>query len=87
MHKRSFNFHVFGCVYFILNQKDQLLKFMAKADEEIFWGYSSICKTFRVFILKKQVVEEFIHLKFDEYSFFKDLLIIQGQFSWAYYIP
>lgn len=35
-------FHVFGCVFFILIQKDRLSKFQEKENEGIFLGYSFI---------------------------------------------
>lgn len=43
-------FHIFGCVCFMLNQKDQLSKFQAKADERIFLGYSSYLRLSRCLI-------------------------------------
>nr|KAJ0215891.1 hypothetical protein LSAT_V11C300135760 [Lactuca sativa] len=42
-------FHVFGCVCYILNQKDKCSKFEAKAGERVFLGYSTISKALRVF--------------------------------------
>ena len=42
-------FDVFGCVCFILNQRDQKTKFESKSDEGIFLGYSSVSKAYRVF--------------------------------------
>ena len=65
-------FHVFGCVCYILNQKDQLSKFAAKADEGIFLGYSAISRAFRVFNTKDQIVQESIHVKFEEDYYPKD---------------
>ncbi|KAJ9546541.1 hypothetical protein OSB04_019084 [Centaurea solstitialis] len=53
--------HIFGCVCYILNNKDNLGKFDSKSDDGIFLGYSSISKTYRV-----QTIEETIHVKFDE---------------------
>ena len=47
-------------------------KFDAKADEGIFLGYSSISKAFRVFNKKRRIVEESIHVKFDEDSYSPD---------------
>nr|KAJ0186693.1 hypothetical protein LSAT_V11C900480380 [Lactuca sativa] len=58
-------FHVFGCVCYILNQRDQRSKFEAKADEGIFLGYSSVSKDFRVFDLSRQTIEETVHVTFD----------------------
>ncbi|KAJ9556551.1 hypothetical protein OSB04_011165 [Centaurea solstitialis] len=58
--------HIFGCVCYILNNKDNLGKFDSKSDDGIFLGYSSISKTYRVFNKRRQIIEETIHVKFDE---------------------
>ncbi|KAJ9542306.1 hypothetical protein OSB04_028812 [Centaurea solstitialis] len=58
--------HIFGCVCYILNNKDNLGKFDSKSDDGIFLGYSSISKTYRVFKKRRQAIEETIHVKFDE---------------------
>lgn len=42
-------FHVFGCVCYILNQKDQRSNFEAKAVEGFFLGYLNESKSYRVF--------------------------------------
>ena len=60
-------FHVFGCRCFVLNNgKEKLGKFDAKSDEAILLGYSSTSKAFRVFNKRTLVVEESIHVVFDE---------------------
>ena len=60
-------FHSFGCKCFVLNNgKDNLGKFDAKSDEGIFLGYSLTSKTFRVFNKRTLVVEESIHVIFNE---------------------
>ena len=60
-------FHIFDCRYFILNNgKDSLDKFDAKSDEAIFLSYSTSSKTFRVFNKISLVVEESIHVIFNE---------------------
>ena len=51
---------------------DLCLKFEAKADEGVLLGYSNISKAFRVFNLSRQIVEETIHVTFDEDSFIHD---------------
>ncbi|KAJ9536517.1 hypothetical protein OSB04_un000311 [Centaurea solstitialis] len=58
--------HIFGCVCYILNNKDNLGKFDSKSDDGILLGYSSISKTYRVFNKRRQTIEETIHVKFDE---------------------
>ena len=40
-------FQVFGSKCYILNDKDKLSKFNAKADKEIFLGYSLTSKSYR----------------------------------------
>ncbi|KAJ9557089.1 hypothetical protein OSB04_011703 [Centaurea solstitialis] len=58
--------HIFGCVCYILNSKDNLGKFDSKSDDGIFLGYSSVSKTYRVFNKRRQTIEETIHVRFDE---------------------
>jgi len=58
---------VFGCKCFILsNGKDNLGKFDSKADEGIFLGYSLHSHTYRVYTRRTMVVEESMHVAFDE---------------------
>nr|GEW75912.1 retrovirus-related Pol polyprotein from transposon TNT 1-94 [Tanacetum cinerariifolium] len=59
-------FYVFRCLVFIHNHKDHLRKFDAKADDGYFLGYSFISKAFKVFIIRRQQVEETYHVTFDE---------------------
>ncbi len=59
-------FKVFGCKCFILNDKDNLGKFDAKSDEGIFLGYSLHSKAYRVFNKRTLIVQESIHVSFDE---------------------
>ena len=60
-------FHPFGCKCFVLNNgKDNLGKFDAKSDEGIFLGYSTNSKAYRVFNKRTLVVEDLIHVIFDE---------------------
>ena len=59
-------FKVFGCKCFILNTKDNLGKFDSKSDVGIFLGYSINSKAYRVFNKRTLVVEESMHVTFDE---------------------
>ena len=59
-------FKVFGSKCFILNTKDNLGKFDAKSNVGIFLSYSSSSKAYRVFNKKTMVVEESVHVGFDE---------------------
>lgn len=58
---------VFGCKCFVLNNgKDKLGRFDAKVDDGIFLGYPSNSKAYRVFNKWTLMVEESIHVAFDE---------------------
>jgi hypothetical protein len=59
-------FKVFGCKCFILNTKENLGKFDSKSDVGIFLGYSPTSKAYRVFNKRTLVVEESMHITFDE---------------------
>jgi len=59
-------FHQFGCTCYILNNKLYLKKFDAKAQREIFLGYSERSKAFKVYNLETLCVEESMHVKFDD---------------------
>ena len=57
----------FGCKCFILtNGKHPIGKMDAKSDEAIFMGYALNSKTYRVFNKTSLIVEESIHVVFDE---------------------
>ena len=60
---------IFGCKCFILSTKDNLGKFDPKFDVGIFLGYSNISKTYRVYNKRTLIVEEFIHIIFDESNY------------------
>lgn len=61
------HFHVFGCKCFVLNNdKDNLGKFDEKSDEGIFLGYSLTSKAYRIFNKRTLVIEEYMHVTFDE---------------------
>ncbi|XP_023730984.1 uncharacterized protein LOC111878708 [Lactuca sativa] len=64
-------FHVFGCVCYNLNQRDQHSNFEAKFDG-VFLGYSSVSKGFKVFNLLKKTIEETTRFTFIEDSFIHD---------------
>ena len=63
---KKHNISYFGCKCFILNTKNNLENFDAKSDVEIFLGYSTSSKAFRVFNKRTMVVEESIHVIFYE---------------------
>nr|GEY90154.1 retrovirus-related Pol polyprotein from transposon TNT 1-94 [Tanacetum cinerariifolium] len=59
-------FYVFGCPAHIHNHKDHLRKFNEKADDGFFLSYSSVAKAFRVFNIRRQEIEEIVHVTFSE---------------------
>ena len=65
--KPTINFlHVFGCKCFVLrNQRENLGKFEAKADEAIFVGYAAN-KAYKVYNLIMNIVMESFHVVFDD---------------------
>lgn len=59
--------HVFGCKYFVSSKgKDNICKFDAKVNEGIFLGYSQSSKAYRVYNKRLLIVEESVHVTFDE---------------------
>nr|GFA89104.1 retrovirus-related Pol polyprotein from transposon TNT 1-94 [Tanacetum cinerariifolium] len=56
----------FGCPVTILNTKDHLSKFDGKANEGFFIEYSLNSKEFRVFNSRTRIVEENLHIRFNE---------------------
>ncbi|KAH9699792.1 Integrase catalytic domain-containing protein [Citrus sinensis] len=61
-------FKVFECKCFILNTKDNLGKFDLKSDVGIFFGYSNSSKAYRVYNKRTLVMEESMHVTFDEFN-------------------
>ncbi|GJW93298.1 putative ribonuclease H-like domain-containing protein [Tanacetum coccineum] len=56
----------FGCPVTTLNTIDHLGKFNGKADEGFFVGYSLNSKAFKVFNCRTMIVEENLHIRFNE---------------------
>ena len=66
---KYFIFRGFGCKYFVLNNnKENLGKFDANADDGIFFGYSIHSKAYRVYNKRILVVEESVHVIFNEHN-------------------
>jgi hypothetical protein len=59
---------VFGLKCFILNIKYNLEKFNFKSNDNIFLGYSSISKTYKLYNRKTIIVEESMYVVFDEFN-------------------
>jgi hypothetical protein len=81
-------FKVFGCKCFILNDNDNLDKFDAKSDEDIFLRYSMNSKTYRVYNKISLTIEESTHVVFDEIDSLKpknidddddDIIVIENK--------
>nr|GEW04926.1 hypothetical protein [Tanacetum cinerariifolium] len=56
----------FGCLLTILNTLDPLDKFQGKVDEGFFFWYSVCSKAFRVFNSRTCMIQETLHVKFQE---------------------
>ncbi|KAJ9536444.1 hypothetical protein OSB04_un000379 [Centaurea solstitialis] len=59
-------FRVFGCVCYLLNNRDDLGKFDAKSDESIFIGYSLNSATYRVYNKRTRSIFESRYVDFSE---------------------
>ncbi|GJW41293.1 retrovirus-related pol polyprotein from transposon TNT 1-94 [Tanacetum coccineum] len=59
-------FHVFGALYYLTNDSENLSKLQPKADIGIFIGYAPIKKAFRVYNRCTRRIIETIHVDFDE---------------------
>ena len=62
------DFHIFGCTCYTINNKDKLGKFDKNSDKENFLGYSLSYKAYKIYNLRTWVVEESMHVVFDEYD-------------------
>ncbi|GJT22289.1 retrovirus-related pol polyprotein from transposon TNT 1-94 [Tanacetum coccineum] len=59
-------FHIFGSLCYPTNDHDDLGKFDAKADIEIFVGYAPAKKAFRIYNRRTRIITETIHVTFNE---------------------
>nr|GFB95692.1 retrovirus-related Pol polyprotein from transposon TNT 1-94 [Tanacetum cinerariifolium] len=59
-------FHVFGALCYLTNDSENLGKLQPKADIEIFIGYASTKKDFRIYNRRTRRIVETIHVDFDE---------------------
>nr|GEY58310.1 ribonuclease H-like domain-containing protein [Tanacetum cinerariifolium] len=59
-------FYIFGSVYYIVGDGENLDKMKEKGDECIFVGYSNQSRAYKVFNNKTRVIMESIHVNFDE---------------------
>nr|GEU63711.1 hypothetical protein [Tanacetum cinerariifolium] len=58
--------HVFRCLVHIHNHRDHLGNFDEMVDDGFFLGYSLVAKSFRVFNIRRQEMEETLHVTFSE---------------------
>ncbi|KAJ9545622.1 hypothetical protein OSB04_025329 [Centaurea solstitialis] len=65
-------FRVFGCVCYLLNNRDDLGKFDAKSDESIFIGYSLNSATYRVYNKRTRSIFESRYVDFSETEMYSD---------------
>nr|GFB29476.1 retrovirus-related Pol polyprotein from transposon TNT 1-94 [Tanacetum cinerariifolium] len=59
-------FHVFGALYYLTNESENLGKLQPKANIEIFIGYAPTKKAFRIYNRRTRRIMETIHVDFDE---------------------
>ena len=60
------HFQVFGSKCYILNDQGNLGKFVAKSDEDIFLGYSTTSRAYKVFNKRTKTVMESINVEIDD---------------------
>ncbi|GJU98146.1 integrase, catalytic region, zinc finger, CCHC-type containing protein [Tanacetum coccineum] len=58
--------HVFGSLCYLTNDSEDLGKLKEKADIGIFVGYAPAKKTFRIYNKRTRLIQETIHVTFDE---------------------
>ena len=62
------HFRVFGCICYILNDREKLGKFQAKSDKGVFLGYSINSRAYRVFNLRTKTIMESINVVVDDFT-------------------
>ena len=65
-------FHVFGCLCYILRDRENLGKFDAKSDLGVFLGYSNNSRAYRVYNMRTQTVMEFANMVVDDLKDFSE---------------
>ena len=64
------HFHVFGCTCYILNDREQLGKFQAKSDKNVFLDYSTNSRAYRIFNLRTKIIMKSINVVIDNFNDF-----------------
>nr|GEU68910.1 hypothetical protein [Tanacetum cinerariifolium] len=59
-------FHIFGSIWYIVTDGENLDKMKGKGDAYIFVGYSTQSRAYKVFNKRTRVIVETIHVNFDE---------------------
>ncbi|XP_057808812.1 uncharacterized protein LOC131023282 [Salvia miltiorrhiza] len=59
-------FHIFWCVCYILNDRDQLSKFNSKSDKDLFLGYFVNSHAYRMYNLRTKTIQETVNVVFDD---------------------
>ena len=66
------HFHVFGCVCYVLRDREHVGKFDAKSDVGVFLGYSNNSRAYRVYNMRTQTVMESANVVFDDTKDFSE---------------
>jgi len=69
-------FHPFGVQSFILNTKDDPRKFDSKNYERILLEYFKTSKTYKVYNSGTSIIEEVIHVRFNDHKFDKSKICV-----------
>lgn len=70
-------FSSFWMLLFILNTRDNLTKFDSKPQKCIMLGYSKLSKGYKVYNTETRIIEESIHVKFDDKLDFYKLKLVE----------
>jgi len=72
-------FRVFGCVCYIMNDKDQLGKFDSRSEEGFFLGYATNSLAYRVWNKQRGKIEESMNVVFDDGSMPELQIIVRNR--------
>ena len=59
-------FHIFGSIFYILNDREQLGKFDTKSDIGVFLGYSTNSKAYHVYNMRMKTIMESTNVVIDD---------------------
>ncbi|XP_073133838.1 uncharacterized protein [Henckelia pumila] len=69
-------FHVFGCVCYVLNDRNHLAKFDSKSYKCLFLGYSTNIRAYKMYNLRTRTIMEYINIVFDDFAYFKEPSVV-----------